>query len=45
LRPKGFEKIETEKIGAGKHQKFNALMEQLEEIYLNDQMNRVDSTR
>jgi hypothetical protein len=28
LRPKGFEKKETEKIGAGKHQKFHARVEQ-----------------
>jgi hemerythrin-like domain-containing protein len=42
---KEFEKIETEKIGAGKHEEFHALLEQLEEIYLSDQMNRVDSVR
>jgi hypothetical protein len=45
LRPKGFEKIGTEKIGAGKHQKSHARVEQLEEIYLSDQMNVVDSTK
>jgi hypothetical protein len=45
LRPKGFEKIETEKIGVGKHQKSYTRVEQLEEIYLSDQMNGIDSTR
>ncbi len=42
---KEFEKIETGKIGTGKHEEFHALLEQLEEIYLSDQMNRVDSMR
>lgn len=32
----GFEKIETEKIGAGRHEQFHKLMDELKAIYLNN---------
>ena len=34
--PKEFEKIETERIGAGKHEEFHRLLHNLKQIYLAD---------
>ena len=31
---KGFERVERERIGEGKHEEFHALLDQLREIYL-----------
>ena len=31
---KGFEMIETEKIGAGKHEEFHKMIDQMESVYL-----------